>query len=222
MSAIYCNDGELCKSSGCTMNNRKCEYRDREEGMSYDMSGQSTDYDPACDKCGGDPALCKCYETEDERMSDKIGVCKDGGKCGIGGYCDDCHSVPAETEFEGYPGITHDFESAKQRITEIEKQLAERDEALARCVEALKAAEAAIMDEVCASSGEDHPVINAHAKIAEKARKVLASLPTYAQATAKVLAAARELCKFTTYEPDGSWPELNRLREAVREEQEGK
>lgn len=67
-------------------------------------------------------------------------------------------------------------EAKDARIEELEKQLAERDAALARCVEVLKAAEGAIMDEVCASSGEDHPVINAHAKIAKKARKVLASL----------------------------------------------
>ena len=38
--------------------------------MSEYMSGQSTEHDPACDKCGGDPAECKCYETKDERIAD--------------------------------------------------------------------------------------------------------------------------------------------------------
>lgn len=39
---------------------------------------------------------------------------------------------------------------------------------------ALEAAEAAIMDEVNASDGEDHPVIRAHAKVAAEARAAIA------------------------------------------------
>ena len=60
----------------------------------------------------------------------------------------------------------------------LEKQLAERDAALARCVEALWSANESLWN-------------NALNDAARKLEKVIASLPTSAQATAKVLAECR-------------------------------
>ena len=61
----------------------------------------------------------------------------------------------------------------------LEKQLAERDAALARCVEALWSANESLWN-------------NALNDAARKLEQVIASLPASAQATAKVLAAAKE------------------------------
>ena len=86
----------------------------------------------------------------------------------------------------------------------LEKQLAERDAALARCVEELEA-----VASFCSERGHD--------KAADHLYKMVASLPASAQATAKVLAAARKLAGHIVRPSD-----FEALREAIREEKEGK
>ena len=105
-------------------------------------------------------------------------------------------------------------------LDDLEKQLAERDAALARCVEELEAAAL-----FCSERGHD--------KAANHLYKMVASLPTSAQATAKVLAAARHLVSAWDAYNTSDFNDLgeqsvsivkaeSRLREAIREEQETK
>lgn len=77
---------------------------------------------------------------------------------------------------------------AANEVENLEKQLAERDAALARCVEALQKASYALFQikRMVPEAIKEHAI-----KDSDAACEVLNSLPTSAQATAKVLAAAR-------------------------------
>ena len=107
---------------------------------------------------------------------------------------DDLHGPEADT-------VASKLEECADHIEKLQNQLAERDAALARCVEALET--------------------------------LLAVVPTSTQATAKVLAAARNLVSVwdaynaadfdDTSKPVPSIPDAAMgLREAIREEKEGK
>ena len=83
----------------------------------------------------------------------------------------DLHGPEADT-------VASKLEECADHIEKLEKQLAERDAALARCVEALSVAE----QEIFQLSGEDieNEIINS------VIRPLVSSLPASAQATAKV------------------------------------
>lgn len=89
-------------------------------------------------------------------------------------------------------------------IANLEKKLAERDAALARCVEALRE-----LRGVAHTPGG--------ITLAAVIDDTLAFLPASAQATAKVLAAARKLAGHIVRPSD-----FEALREAIREEKETK
>ena len=139
-----------------------------------------------------------------------------------------------------YAGDARDLEL---EIIALQKQLAERDAALARCVEALKTADCPechgvgftidewtdTVAECCGrptSSGDccGYPVPTIELRQEQRQCQwcayrddALASIPASAQATAKVLAAARRLAGHIVRPSD-----FEALREAIREEKEGK
>ena len=137
---------------------------------------------------------------------------------------------------EGAAGLTHDTADLVAQLTlnsiheELEKQLAERDAALARCGEELEA-----VASFCSERGHD--------KAADHLYKMVASLPTSTQATAKVLAAAQETQEkynellygvsikhpnetrhetALRYIRQAEYPQNTVACEAIREEKEGK
>jgi len=71
------------------------------------MSGQSTEYDPPCDKCGGDPASCDCYDLPGllpgvlALSKRRLWLCKNTPACPSCGewmqiQITDWHQIPAE------------------------------------------------------------------------------------------------------------------------------
>ena len=110
------------------------------------------------------------------------------------------------------------------QIADLEKQLAERDAALARCVEAVK-------DAYASGYGKAHNdtvegFYSPEQSADDYMDEVATSLPASAQATAKVLAAARlhyERSNCTDHGPGGIVKQCRCLVcEAIREEKETK
>ena len=114
-------------------------------------------------------------------------------------------------------GAAH--QSAVTIIVDLEKQLAERDAALARCVEAAKTAMMFIRAHHWKDNAPGRCVwdLDAAKSAYDSLKGANASLPASAQATAKVLAAARKLAGHIVRPSD-----FEALREAIREEKEGK
>ena len=136
-----------------------------------------------------------------------------------------------------YMGQAHEVVSAEFART-LEKQLAERDAALARCVGGISKA-IAFLDEHDAGSPTSGPSANGRAVAALMTlTQTKAAIPASIKATAKVLEAARQLGNAlheqnTTNAYDGTWSKgadrsvavlsaEHSLIEAIREEKEGR
>ena len=100
---------------------------------------------------------------------------------------DDLHGPEADT-------VASKLEECADHIEKLEKQLAERDAALARCVEALKM----LHDETADYIRLNHLGDAHHNQSMKLARDALASLPASAQATA-----IQQLSNFILTGPDG-------------------
>ena len=128
----------------------------------------------------------------------------------------------------GVKPLEADWVSVSFELKRLRRELAERDAALARCVEAIKTAMSFIRLHHWNDNAPGRGVwdLDAAGSAYDSLKGATSTLPASAQATAKVLAAARlhyERSNCTDHGPGGIVKQCRCLVcEAIREEKEGK